>query len=720
MPEEPGVPREVGGADAAATAFALEALDRLSGALRVLAELPWETDLPSTLLREAVTGLRAQGGVLAARRGATLDPLVTVGDLAGHWWSGQLRQLRDALPPTIAIRSGRAVWAVRSDDGRIQGESSAGAVLTLVAVPLLFDGEARGILGLAFAGDRTLTRVEQRFLDAVSHLCALHTARWHLASVTATGAEERTGAGAASDATAVAISPFTFVGVLTPSGSLTEVNRGSLEPTGLHMDDVLGRPLPDTYWWSWSREVQRQLREELARAAGGESRRFHAAIRTDGDRLIGLDCSLVPLMAAGSVQALVLSGIDNGEHTRNELRLDALAQLARRLSAAFTSDEVSRIVVDGSSGVLGATFSSIALLDPETAVVHVLNPARLGLDPGGHHRLPLGAHRLHTDVVRRGKTVVLADPASFASAYPDRVADLEAAGLASVAAVPLRNGDGTVFGALVVGWPHQVDVDPSLRLGVETVADLCAQTLQRTHRSDARNQLVSALQDELLPAVPQVGGLDIAVRYLPATNDLGFSGDWYDVVPLSSERTVVVVGDTAGHGIRAAAQMSHVRGVVNTLARLDTGVSSIFAQAQTLLSHLDDPFIGTATLFVVDTGRDELSYAHAGHPPLLVRGPDGSVASLEGARGPALGMPTPRLQPRSVPFPPGSVAVAYTDGLVERRTRGLSAGIDLLRSTLASARVDDAAALAARIVEELTRDSPLSDDVAMVVVRRTG
>src|SRR5271157_3902219 len=51
---------------------------------------------------------------------------------------------------------------------------------------------------------------------------------------------------------------FIFVGVLTPDGTLIEANKGPLEAAALSPEDVLGKPIWDTYWFNHSPEVQAQ------------------------------------------------------------------------------------------------------------------------------------------------------------------------------------------------------------------------------------------------------------------------------------------------------------------------------------------------------------------------------------------------------------------------------------------------------------------------------
>jgi len=698
----------------------LRALDNLGHLLRVLADPAAGQDVLAALLEGVEADLGATGGVLAVRRGAVLQPLAATGELADQ----QPVQLSEPVPLADSVRSGVTQWLPASyPASRAAGpgpEVGSTAPRAIAAVPLRADGEVVGAFGLAFRPGRVLTDLERSYVGDVAEVFAIYLARWHPGGGRLGPLDEVADDGGARGTPREEPSPFTFVGLLTPSGKLTEANRAAVDAAGLRLDDVLGRPLWETYWWNWSPEVQRRLRAEIERAASGLTRRFEVDMRVQEGSRVRLDLSLVPLVAGGQVHAIVPSGIDVTGRGRHQLDLSGMANLARRMSAALTTDEVSRILVESSSGVLGSSHVVVGLVDRATGTIEVQTPP--GTDPEivrRYARMPLAQRSLLTDVVRRGETIVVANPDIWRARYPEAGYALARSELAAMAVAPLRDSSGAVFGVVGIGWAEPVDDDTELRAGVESVADLCSRTLQRTHLFDAQDELVRRLQGALLPEVPLVRGLDIAVRYLPASTDLGFSGDWYDLVTLSSERTAVIVGDIAGHGIPAAAQMSHVRAVVNTLARLGTPVPAIFSRAQPLLTHFDDPFIGTATLFVVDTGRDEVSYAYAGHPPIVVRDPAGKVGTLDGARGPALGMPTGSVERTAIPFPPGSVAVAYTDGLVERRTLDLAAGIDQLSVVVGSASpADDASTLAERIVHAMTRLHRLSDDVAMVVVRR--
>jgi PAS domain S-box-containing protein len=104
---------------------------------------------------------------------------------------------------------------------------------------------------------------------------------------------------------------FSFVGVMTPDGVLIEANRTALEAASLSPNDVLGKPFPDTYWWSYSPEIQAQLGVAIQQAAAGETIRYDVQVRLGEEKFIIIDFCLAPLLDdTGRVEYLIPSGID--------------------------------------------------------------------------------------------------------------------------------------------------------------------------------------------------------------------------------------------------------------------------------------------------------------------------------------------------------------------------------------------------------------------------
>ena len=210
------------------------------------------------------------------------------------------------------------------------------------------------------------------------------------------------------------------------------------------------------------------------------------------------------------------------------------------------------------------------------------------------------------------------------------------------------------------------------------------------------------------------------MRYEPAGRGLGFGGDWYDIIPLGGARTAVVVGDVVGHGIEAAAKMVVLRSALNAVAQLDTPVEDIIRLASPMIDGPQPAFVGHRR-------RPRRRHRRGSASPTAAPGirPRWSSSPTAGAscstRRTASCSASPNRKPlaASVPFPPGALAVAYTDGLVESRSAGIDDGIGRLRAAaIESSRAGlDADELVVRLVASAGGLEGLEDDVAIVVLR---
>ena len=131
---------------------------------------------------------------------------------------------------------------------------------------------------------------------------------------------------------------FTFVGVLTPDGTLMEANRAPLQAVGVTLEEVRGLPFWDCPWWRDDPAAKDRMRDACARAAAGGALRFDIALRLPGGRRLALDFQIAPLRdAQGRITHLIPSATDVTARIAAE---EALAESATRLRLAQDAAEV--------------------------------------------------------------------------------------------------------------------------------------------------------------------------------------------------------------------------------------------------------------------------------------------------------------------------------------------------------------------------------------------
>ncbi|MFF2453259.1 SpoIIE family protein phosphatase [Isoptericola sp. NPDC058082] len=241
----------------------------------------------------------------------------------------------------------------------------------------------------------------------------------------------------------------------------------------------------------------------------------------------------------------------------------------------------------------------------------------------------------------------------------------------------------------------------------------------------AERDAAVTLQSSVLIPPPEVPGLAVDVRYQPANRITRVGGDWYDVVLRESGRAVLVVGDVAGHDVDAAATMSHLKGVLRTVAvEDDAGPAAILDRAERAAAVLRIEAFAAITVAVVEPpaadGSRRVTWARAGSLPPLVRRAD-LGAELHGERpGRLFGLRLPEARPEStLVLAPGASLLLFTDGLVERRGEPLVDSLEHLREDVEQV-VDARLERLADCV--LARSTPIrgADDVAVVALQVDG
>jgi sigma-B regulation protein RsbU (phosphoserine phosphatase) len=395
--------------------------------------------------------------------------------------------------------------------------------------------------------------------------------------------------------------------------------------------------------------------------------------------------------------------IDSAERLR---RLQTVTDAA--LSRLGVEDLLNELLVR-TRDLLQADTATVLLLD--ASGTELIATAASGLEREVFHgiRVPVGRGFA-------GTVAASAEPVAIEHVDSTNVVSpvLLSEHIASVLGVPMISA-GRVIGVLYVGTraPRRFTGDDVELL--QLVADRTAHATQARLRSLDR-ATAYALQRSLLPArPPRIAGLELAVRYVPGA-EVGVGGDWYDVFDLPSGHIGLAIGDVAGNGLHAAVVMGRIRSALRAYAMESDDPADVLTRLDRKVQRFEPEAMATAIYAVVNPTLDTVTLANAGHLPPIVTDPGepGRLAIVKpdlplGAYADATRHNT------DLPLPEGSGLFFYTDGLVERRDRPISAGLQRLADALTAAPPDT---LCTAAMAALLDDRGPADDVAILALRR--
>jgi serine phosphatase RsbU (regulator of sigma subunit)/DNA-binding response OmpR family regulator len=235
-------------------------------------------------------------------------------------------------------------------------------------------------------------------------------------------------------------------------------------------------------------------------------------------------------------------------------------------------------------------------------------------------------------------------------------------------------------------------------------------------RSSAEDHLVAmTLQRSFLPAaLPAIPDLTMAFRYLPASDQAEVGGDFYEALPWR-DGVLIAIGDVQGHSLHAATVMGELRHALRAFATEAHSPVEITSLVNEVLRRYHPGMMATLCLVLVSPATGELSIVNCGHMPLLLV--DGAGADYVGEGGLVLGLTRHEPHTETAVLPVGGTALLFTDGLVEDRKIFLDTNLEILRAAAAEAADADVEAFANHVMSVF---GPREDDVAMIVLRRTG
>jgi hypothetical protein len=406
----------------------------------------------------------------------------------------------------------------------------------------------------------------------------------------------------------------------------------------------------------------------------------------------GPELSALPDDASVAEQLAKLQALTDRTLTRLDVD-DLLVELLARVREILDVDTAAVLILDDRSGELVAR-----------AACGIEDEVRQGV------RVPLGAG-FAGRVAETKRAVRLGRVDSTTVANPI----LWEKGIKQMVGVPLFVGD-KVLGVLHVGrLDDRPFSDENIAL-LQIVSDRVAGAFQ-ARELELERAATGLLERSLLPSkLPRCEGVTFAARYV-AAEERTVGGDWYDLFTLPSGDLWVVVGDVAGHGLKAAVVMGRVRSALRAYSLLDEPPERVLDLVDQKVNHFEIDTIATVACAVSPPPYDTMTLAVAGHPPPVVASPVRPAEFVEIEASPPIGTNlAARRRSTTITLESEMVVAFYTDGLVERRDEPFDIGMERLRSAISPGPPD-------RVARDIMRQAIGSriptDDIALVVMRRS-
>ncbi|MCX5057625.1 fused response regulator/phosphatase [Streptomyces sp. NBC_00452] len=429
-------------------------------------------------------------------------------------------------------------------------------------------------------------------------------------------------------------------------------------------------------------ELCRRLKER-PHMAGLPVVHFSAAAVAPGDRCQGLDAGAETYLTVPAepeeIEAVVRAAVRTARLRADDQalvrRLTLLSQAIVTIQAARSPQELADAAADSTARLTG-TPAAVFVLGPDEELYCGTSRDRtsLALPDAGAHRAVAGLLRRLT----RGQSGVQITtvPAPLWPAGFFRPGIQHDGRLAMV-----LTQDGKAPVCLATPTRGVRRVNPEDEALVAQLAQATALAAEPLLMYQVERHVALTLQHSFLPQphrLPELPGMDVVVRYVPASQDTEIGGDFYAALR-TDEGVLTAVGDVVGHSLEAATVMVEIRHALRAYCVEENDPAVLAERLDRMLQHYHAEVTATVCLALIDPGTGRTRIANAGHiPPLILR--DTGDADYAKADGPLLGLGLPHPPPTELFLEPADRLLMVTDGLIETRGTDLTISMEQLRS----------------------------------------
>ncbi|MFE2962102.1 SpoIIE family protein phosphatase [Streptomyces sp. NPDC059340] len=501
------------------------------------------------------------------------------------------------------------------------------------------------------------------------------------------------------------------VPVATGSEALVELDvrlrRGTLPDVAL-----IDVELPDMSGF----ELCRRLKAR-PHMAGLPVVHFSAAAVDAGDRCRGLDVGgeayltvpAEPEEIDAVVRAAVRAARLRADDQALARRLTRLAETVVAIQTARSPQELADAAAEGAARLTGSP-AAVFVLGPDDELYRGTSRDRtsLAMPDEGAHRTVAGLLRRLTRGQSGVRITTVPAPLWPAGFFRPGVQHD-----ARLALIPIQEGRASVCLATPTRGVRRVNPeDEALLARLAEAAALAAEPLLMYQ---VERHVALTLQHSFLPQphrLPELPGVDVVVRYVPASQETEIGGDFYAALR-TGEGVLTAVGDVVGHSLEAATVMVEIRHALRAYSVDESDPAVLAERLDRMLQRYHPGITTTVCLVLVDPATGRTRIANAGHiPPLIIR--DTGGADYSKAAGPLLGVGLPHPPPTELFLEPTDRLLMVTDGLIETRGTDLAVSMEHLRAA-ATGALPGLDALCDTLLDCFGRDR--EDDIALLALR---
>ncbi|MFQ5500423.1 MAG: SpoIIE family protein phosphatase [Candidatus Zixiibacteriota bacterium] len=408
--------------------------------------------------------------------------------------------------------------------------------------------------------------------------------------------------------------------------------------------------------------------------------------------------------------------------------LTSLNEIATAINSSMSVQEISSSIIDKCLTHTKAVQGAVYLIESNSAGD---NKAKTFVrrNSGESGEIPFHLHMSLLGWMFKNKSLLtLNDPGS---AHQLHRIDFAKLGIHSLMAAPLLSASGLI-GVLAIfnkRAPEGFNTDDGRFL--EILGTQCAQVLEKARLYTEERELTAirkelaiarAIQSELLPSSDRmtdstrIYGINVPAREV--------SGDYFDIIELSRNRTFLAIGDVVGKGIPAALLMSNGLAVLRShIADTDEISLPILARKlnDLIYKHTHPSQFITSLFGIHDASLKTFKFINAGHPPPIIASNSGlqsAVTDGDLVLGVAEQVEYHELM---VQLPDEAAMILYTDGLDEATDEsGNQFGREGIENHMLVLRDGSAETICQKLVDTLQSyrgSSPQSDDITIVCIR---